>query len=80
MEQMQLRESLDDLPKDDSALPKLEVLKDSVQGKISEKQSNFHEEVVKDDLSSAKRTFHELQFLSKLLNEIEESEETRLGY
>ena len=80
MEQMQLRESLDDLTKDDSALPKLEALKDNVQVKISEKQSNFHEDVVKDDLPSAKRVFHELQFLFKLLSEIEESEEIRLGY
>ena len=43
-------------------------------------KSNFHEDVVKDDLSSAKRAFHELQFLFKLLSEIEESEEIRLGY
>ena len=80
VEQMDLRESLSDLPKDDTALQALEELKSIVQGKVQKKQLNFEEEIKSDDLSAAKQTFHELQFLFKLLTEIEEGEELRLGY
>ena len=80
VEQMELRESLDELPSDETALPKLEDLKRIVQGKIKNKQAKFEDWVTTDDLSSAKKTFHELQFLFKLLSEIEEGEEVRLGY
>ena len=80
VEQMELRESLDELPSDETALPKLEDLKSVVQGKIKNKQIKFEDWVAIDDLDSAKKTFHELQFLFKLLSEIEEGEEVRLGY
>ena len=80
VEQMELRESLDELPRDETALPKLEDLKSVVQGKIKNKQKKFEDWVAIDDLDSAKKTFHELQFLFKLLSEIEEGEEIRLGY
>ena len=80
VEQMELRESLDELPSDETALPKLEYLKGVVQDKIKNKQKKFEDWVAIEDLSSAKKTFHELQFLFKLLNEIEEVEEARLGY
>ncbi len=69
-----------ELPRDETALPKLEDLKSVVQGKIKNKQIKFEDWVAIDDLDSAKSTFHELQFLFKLLSEIEEGEEVRLGY
>ena len=80
VEQMELRESLSDLPKDETALQALEELKSNVQGKVQLKQVQFAKEIESDELSLAKKTFHELQFFSKLLAEIEEGEELRLGY
>tara|TARA_B100000945_G_scaffold245140_1_gene201393 strand:+ start:35 stop:568 length:534 start_codon:yes stop_codon:yes gene_type:complete len=80
VEQMELRESLGDLPKDDTALQALEDLKNSAHGKIQKKQLKFAKEIESGDLSAAKQTFHELQFLFKLLAEIEESEERLLDY
>ena len=80
VEQMELRESLSDLPKDETALQALEELKSSVQGKVNVKQVKFAKEIENDELSAAKKTFHELQFFFKLLAEIEEGEELRLGY
>ena len=80
VEQMELRESLSDLPKDETALQALEELKSNVQRKVNVKQVKFAKEIESDELSAAKKTFHELQFFSKLLVEIEEGEELRLGY
>ncbi len=80
VEQMELRESLGDLPKDETALQALEELKINVQRKVNVKQVKFAKEIESDELSAAKKTFHELQFFSKLLAEIEEGEELRLGY
>ena len=80
VEQMELRELLGDIPKDDTALQALEDLKNSAHGKIQKKQLKFAKEIESGDLSAAKQTFHELQFLFKLLAEIEESEERLLDY
>ena len=80
MEQMQLRESLDELPKDESALPELGRLKKDVKEKLSEKQNGFAGEVEQGEYICAKKIFHELQFLHKLLLEIEAGEEQRLDY
>ena len=80
VEQMELRESLGDLPDDETALQGLEELKNTAQGKIQKKQLKFEKEIESGDFSAAKQTFHELQFFFKLLAEIEESEEHRLGY
>ncbi len=80
LEQMQLRESLDALPKDESALKALGHLKSEVGEKLNLKQNNFSREFASGELTQAKRIFHELQFLHKLLLEIEAGEEQRLGY
>lgn len=80
IEQMQLRESLDELPNDQSALPALESLKSEVLTKLESKLKSFANHLGQDELDIAKSTFHELQFLQKLLSEIEIGEEQRLGY
>ncbi len=80
MEQMQLRESLEELPKNDSALAELERLKKDVKERMVVKQTGFAAEVSEGELVNAKKIFHELQFLHKLLLEIEAGEEQRLGY
>ena len=62
VEQMELRESLGDLPEDATALQTLEELKNTAQGKIQKKQLTFAKEIESGDFSAAKQTFHELQF------------------
>ena len=59
VEQMELRESLDELPSDETALPKLEDLKSVVQGKIKNKQIKIEESIATEDFSSAKNTYHD---------------------
>lgn len=80
MEQMQLREALNELPRDESSLPELEKLKAEVANKLLQRQQSFADDLGNDALLEAKKAFHEMQFLHKLLLEIEAGEELRLGY
>ena len=80
MEQMQLREKLAELPSDESALSELESMKCETKLKLQQKQEKFALEYDGDEIGNAKRIFHEMQFLQKLLTEIEQGEEQRLGY
>lgn len=79
-EQMQLREELEDLPEDDSALATLDELKDQVNNKLQDCQQEFAGHIQVNAIAAAKKAFHEMQFLVKLLKEIEISEEQRLDY
>ncbi len=78
MEQMQLREALAELPKDESAIPELERLKNEVSEKLQGRQQNFVADLGNNNLTDAKKIFHEMQFLHKLLSEIDRGEEQRL--
>lgn len=80
LEQMQLREKLAELPGDDSALPELEKMKRDVQSKLKQQRDSFAADYSAGVIDSAKRSFHEMQFLHKLLSEIEQGEENRLDY
>jgi len=80
MEQMQLRETLADLPKDESALPALDAMKVEAKRRIAEREAGFAEAFSADQLPLAKKIFHELQFIYKLLDETLQAEEQRLGY
>jgi len=80
MEQMQLREQLDELPADESALPTLEDLKNKVKLRLIARREDFSTAIKAPDLTVARRLFHEMQFLEKLLAEINSGEERRLGY
>jgi len=80
MEQMQLRESLHALPGDESALTELEALKKDVSEKFQDRQQKFAHSYQNNMLQEAKKIFHEMQFLNKLLAEIDSGEEQRLGY
>lgn len=80
MEQMQQREKLAELPRDDSALPVLESMKKDVKGRVQQSQSAFTKSLDQNQLQVAKQQFFEMQFLHKLLSEIEQGEEQRLGY
>jgi len=80
MEQMQLRESLAELPADESALPELESLKKEVTEKMQERQTHFAQLIASNEVDAARKLFHEMQFLHKLIAEIDQGEEQRLGY
>jgi len=80
LEQMRLREALDGLSKEESQLAELSELKAEVAKKFQQSQLSFASYVDKGELPAAKQTFHEMQFLNKLLTEIETKEEQRLGY
>lgn len=80
MEQIRLRETLDDMPKDESALEGLEELKKEVQSKLDRQQQLFSEKIDLEDFDAAKKVYHELQFLTKLMAEVDAGEELRLGY
>lgn len=54
MEQMQLRESLESLPKDESALDELADLKSDTEQKIAKRQQEFEVALTSNDLSDAK--------------------------
>lgn len=80
MEQMQQREKLAELPRDDSALSALEAMKKDVKSRVKQSQAQFASHLDKDEIQGAKQVFFEMQFLHKLLAEIEQGEEQRLGY
>jgi len=61
-------------------LDALAELKSEVSDKIVQCQNKFNSQYESGAMLDAKKTFHELQFLVKLLKEIEIGEEQRLGY
>jgi hypothetical protein len=80
LEQMQLREAVAEAPAGEAGLAVLEPLKREIGERIERRQALFVEGLEREDVAAAKRIFHELQFLHKLFQEIETSEEQRLGY
>jgi len=80
LEQIQLREKLDELPKDESALADLEQLRTEVETKLHGQESRFADFFDAGKYDEAKKVSHELQFLNKLRAEIDAGEELRLGY
>lgn len=80
LEQIQLREKLDELPKDESALADLDKLRGEVTVKLQRQETSFAEFFTAENYAAAKKVYHELQFLNKLRTEIDAGEELRLGY
>lgn len=80
LEQIQLREKLDELPKDESALDELDGLRADVAKKLQAKEDEFAALFAAGKYDDAKKVYHELQFLNKLRAEIDAGEELRLGY
>ena len=74
-EQISLRESLAELPKDDSALDRIDELNRATSAKLSRRHRDFADFLARSDLGRAKKLFHELQFLTKLQAEIEKAED-----
>ncbi len=79
-EQMQLRESVAEAPAGEEGLAPLAALKQEIGARIEVREAAFVAALEAEEFSAAKRVFHELQFLYKLFQEIEASEEQRLGY
>ena len=80
LEQMELREQVAEAPTGEAGLAILSPIKRDIENRIAAREQRFVANLEADDLVSAKRVFHELQFLHKLFQEIEVSEEKRLGY
>ena len=80
LEQIQLREKLDELPKDESALADLDKLRAEVTSKLERQENKFADFFGVANYAAAKKVYHELQFLNKLRNEIDAGEELRLDY
>lgn len=80
MEQMDLRETVADAPAGEAGLAVLAPIKQDIGNRIAEREERFVAGLEANDLPGAKRVFHELQFLHKLFQEIEVSEERRLGF
>ena len=74
-EQISLRESLVELPKDESALDRIDELNRATSAKLARRQQEFAGSLARSDLGQAKKLFHELQFLTKLQAEIEKAED-----
>ena len=79
LEQMQLREKLEDLVASEN-LGKLDALKRSVAGQRDQEIQNFTQAMENTDYGTAKAVYHKLQFLYKLLDEIDSAEEKLLDY
>ncbi len=75
MEQISLRESLAELPRDESAFDRLEELGRSTRAGLRRREVDFKTALAEEELGRAKRLFHEMQFLSKLRVEIEKAED-----
>lgn len=80
MEQIELRESLEQISNDESALSQLDDLKSKVRDKAKQCELTFGTNLEEKDYRGAKGRFHEMQFLHKLLSEIDMAEERQLGY
>ena len=80
LEQIQLREKLDELPKDESALADLDKLRIEVTEKLKRQIAEFADFYDAAKYDEAKKVYHELQFLNKLSVEIDAGEELRLDY
>ena len=80
MEQIELREQLEELPRDESALDTLETLRERVTSRQEQGQQKFADALTAEDLETARKNYYEMQYFAKLSTEIESLEEDLLGY
>lgn len=80
LEQIQLREQLEEVPRNDAGLAALAALRSSVCGKLEEREAAFAADYRVGQLARARHDFHAMQYLQKLLSEINAVEEELLGY
>ncbi len=80
LEQIELREQLEELPRDESGLDRLEQLRESIKKRQVESQEQFARFIKHENLVEAKKRYYEMQYFAKLTTEIESLEEDLLGY
>ena len=80
LEQIQLREQLEDIPRDESALAELETMRNAIESRINNSQEIFANSYNDRNFNQAKRHYYEMQYFGKLIVEIEAIEEDLLGY
>ncbi len=80
MEQIELREQLEELPRDESALSRLEELRSGIAARQGRCRQNFSQAMEQPDLDQARKCYYEMQYFAKLTSEIESLEEDLLGY
>jgi len=80
LEQIQLREELEELPRDESALNELERLRTSIGSRQAACEMEFSRSMEERDFDLAKKNYYEMQYFAKLVDEIDSLEEDLLGY
>jgi molecular chaperone HscB len=80
MEQIELREQLEELPRDEAALGQLEQLRSGISERRETSQQQFATALESGQLSQAKKSYYEMQYFAKLAMEIDSLEEDLLGY
>jgi molecular chaperone HscB len=80
LEQIAIRERLEELPRDESAIAELEDLKAKIRDRSMACQKKFSTQFEAQDYKSAKTIYYEMQYFQKLQTEIEALEEDLLGY
>ncbi len=80
LEQIELRERLEGLPRDESGLTQMEQLRVSIEERHLESQEQFAHNIEHENLANAKKRYYEMQYFAKLIAEIDSLEEVLLGY
>lgn len=75
MQQMELREQLEEIPDQDEPYEELESLLDEVSSFVATLRDGFAQQYDADDLDTAAATVRKMQFLEKLIVEIERLED-----
>lgn len=80
LEQIQLREDLEEMPRTESAIESLDTLRRKIEARVKACQERFAENLAAKQLSEAKAIYYEMQYFYKLVVEIDAIEEDLLGY
>lgn len=79
MEQITLREDLEDIEENEDALPRLDAFKARVDGVAQELEAEFAS-LIDKDLAAAEQTALKMQFMARLRHAAEQLEEKLLDY
>ena len=80
LEQIELREQLEELPREEASLGELELLRNRIEARQTESQDKFSLALNAGQPTEARKHYYEMQYFAKLAAEIEALEEDLLGY
>lgn len=80
LEQIELREQLEELPREEASLGDLESLRSRIEARQAESQEKFSLALNAGQPAEARKHYYEMQYFAKLTAEIEALEEDLLGY